>query len=346
MGQGTQYVAGIVHFGADPGLARCLASLCAQDLPPAHVVVVDHDPHDPGDEARAALARAHPEVEWVHAANGGYAAGANRVIEVALARVPGLDFVLLLNPDVELEAAFAGALLGELDGRPDVALASGKLLRPGARTIDSAGIEQRRSRRFHDRGSEEPDDGRYGEVETVFALSGAALMLRRAALPALAIDGEVFDEDFFTYHEDTDLAWRARNLGWRCLYVPAARAIHVRGWRRGERGRVARAIRRHSWKNRYLELLKNESPLAFLRDLPFIVPFELARLGFALFADRGLLGGYVEAARQAKRALRKRALLRRSSGRGRAQAGAERAVPAAVRVGPRLSDLPGWTEGN
>ncbi len=68
---------------------------------------------------------------------------------------------------------------------PEVALASGKLLRPGARLIDSAGIVMGRSRRFRDRGSEQPDDGSYGEVETVFAVSGAALMLRRrgAALP-------------------------------------------------------------------------------------------------------------------------------------------------------------------
>ena len=343
MGQGTQYVAGIVHFGADPGLERCLASLRAQGRRPVHIVVVDHDPCEPGDQRRAALTRAYPDVEWVHAPNGGYSAGANRLIELALARVPELDFILLMNPDVELEPDFAAALLGELGRRPEVALASGKLLRPGARLIDSAGIEMRRNRRFHDRGSEEPDDGRYGEVETVFAVSGAALMLRRSALPSLALDGEVFDEDFFTYHEDTDLAWRAGKLGWQCLYVPAARAVHVRGWRRGERRRVAGAIRRHSWKNRYLELLKNESPLAFLRDLPFILPLELARLSFALFVDRTLLGAYVDAARQARRALRKRAMLGRSLSAKRSHGEAARAE---TRVATRIADLTGLPGGN
>lgn len=337
MGQGTQYVAGIVHFGADPGLERCLASLRAQSQRPMHLVVVDHDPCEPGDERRATLARAYPEVEWVHAPNGGYAAGANRVIELALSRVPELDSILVLNPDVELEPEFAAALLDELNRRPEVALASGKLLRPGARLIDSAGIEMRRSRRFHDRGSEQPDDGRYGEVETVFAVSGAALMIRRAALPSLALEGEIFDEDFFTYHEDTDLAWRARKLGWQCLYVPAARAIHVRGWRRGVRDQVVGEIRRHSWKNRYLELLKNESPLTFLRDLPFILPVELVRLGFALLVDRTLLGAYLDAARQARRALRKRAMLGRSLSREHARAGA---ALAGTRVARWVSD---WT---
>ncbi len=312
----SAYAAGVVHYGADPGLAACLASLRAQTSPPEAIVVVDHDPPGEASPARDAIQRAFPEVEWVHAPNGGYAAGANRVVARALEAAPGIGFVLILNPDVELEPEFARETIAAMAERPEVALASGKLLRPGGRLIDSAGIVMGRGRRFRDRGSEAPDDGRYGALETVFAVSGAALMLRCAALPALALEGELFDEDFFAYHEDTDLAWRARQLGWQSLYVPTARATHVRGWRRDGRRRVAPAIRRHSWKNRYLELLKNDRPRDFLRDLPFILPVELARLGFALFVDRALLGAYVEAARHAGGALRKRAILRRHRSEG------------------------------
>ncbi|MFO0689649.1 MAG: glycosyltransferase family 2 protein [Myxococcota bacterium] len=372
MAQWAAYGAGIVHFGSDPGLAACLASLRAQTHPPARIVVIDHDDPASPDPRRAALQAGFPEVDWIHAPNGGYAAGANRVVARVLDGARGepgaprsaegrtdgraaaapIEFVLVLNPDVELAPDFAAQILAEVERRPDVALASGKLLRPGGRLIDSAGIERRRSRRFHDRGSEEPDDGRYDRVETVFAVSGAALWLRRSALASLALDGELFDEDFFTYHEDTDLAWRAGRLGMRCLYVPAARAIHVRGWRRGGRTRVAEAIRRHSFKNRYLELIKNESPLALLRDLPFVLPVELARLGLAVFGDRALLGAYREAFRLAGRAFRKRAVLRgkrRALGRpaviGR---GAARVVPAlsGAAIAPIASAGPGLTEGN
>ncbi|MEZ4334524.1 MAG: glycosyltransferase family 2 protein [Myxococcota bacterium] len=330
MGRRAEYGAGIVHYGGDPGLASCLASLYAQVHPPVHVVVVDHDPPDSADPARAALRLAHPEVEWIHAPNGGYSAGANRVVSSVLAAAPDCAFVLVLNPDVELEPTFAAAAVDELARHPDVALASGKLLRPGGREIDSAGIARRRSRRYVDRGSESPDDGRFDRVETVFAVSGAALLLRRAALEDLAIEGELFDEDFFTYHEDTDLAWRARQLGWRSLYVPAARAIHVRGWRRSARRRVADGIRRHSFKNRYLELLKNERVSALVRDLPFVLPVELARLGFALAVDRALLRGYLDALRLARRALRKRALLRAKAAGGPVEATSALLRPAPV----------------
>lgn len=364
MTQWAAYGAGIVHYGSDPGLARCLASLRTQTHRPAKIVVIDHDAPEPPDPRRTELQAEFPEVDWIHAPNGGYAAGANRAVErllgspvgplrgPSLDRGPELELVLILNPDVELEPEFAAAILAELERRPEVALASGKLLRPGGQLIDSAGIERRRSRRFFDRGSEEPDDGRFDRVEPVFAVSGAALFLRRSALPSLALDGELFDEDFFTYHEDTDLAWRARQLGWQCLYVPAARAIHVRGWRQGERRRVAAPIRRHSFKNRYLELIKNESPLALIRDLPFVLPVELARLGFAVFGDRTLLGAYGEAFRLAGRARRKRAMLRRKpsgdhgpEALGRAKA-AGRPTLARAGMAPIASASPGLGEGN
>lgn len=58
------------------------------------------------------------------------------------------------------------------------------------------------------------------------ALSGGALMLRRAAL---APGEEPFDARFFMYYEDSDLCLRLRRAGWRMAVVPAARAIHA--WR-------------------------------------------------------------------------------------------------------------------
>lgn len=316
MARSATYTAGIVHYGSDPGLADCLRSLADQSQKPDRIIVVDHD-----DQPAALddLRQAHPGVEWISSGNAGYAAGANQILARSELLCPGADFVLILNPDVRLEPDFAAILLEELAVRPAVALASGKLLRPGGGLIDSAGISVRRTRRFRDRGSEQPDDGRFGRTEPVFAVSGAALMLRTAALPSLTIDGEVFDEDFFVYHEDTDLAWRARRLGFESLYVANARAVHQRGWQRGGRQRVSEAIRRHSFKNRYLEMIKNERPLAFVRDLPFILPMEVARFGFAVLADRAMLGAYGDAARYARRAWRKRRVIRRNARAGLGQ---------------------------
>ena len=66
----------------------------------------------------------------------------------------------------------------------------------------------------------------------VFGATGAAALLRRAALDDVAYaGGEVFDEGFFAYREDADLAWRLQRRGWRCLYWPGAVGWHGRGLR-------------------------------------------------------------------------------------------------------------------
>jgi len=310
---GSSYTAGIVHFGEDETWRDCLASLIEQSSPPSRIFVIDHGGRVASDAPAPRMAFDDPCIEWSRAPNRGYPAGANRILARSAAICPEADFVLVMNPDVHLEKEFAATLIREMNARPDVALGSGKLLRPGGEVIDSAGITMSRSRRFTDRGSEELDDGRFDTTETIFAVSGAAIMLRTAFLPWLAVEGEIFDEDFFVYHEDTDLAWRAALLGFTSLYVPEARATHVRGWRRGQRARIASKIRRHSFKNRYLEMIKNERPLSFLRDLPFILPMEVARFGFALVSDRTLIGAYREAAGQARRAWHKRRVIRRNA---------------------------------
>lgn len=304
---------GVVNYRDYEALARCLESVDAQSIRARAICVVDHDPH------LAALGEAFrrwPRVDWVPGPNRGFAAGANRALARLRLVAPDVEYLLLLNADIELECDFAETLSREMACRPDVALGSGKLLRRDGRTLDSAGIAMSRSRKTRDRGSEETDRGQFDRIERVFGVSGAALMLRASALDHLRIEGELFDEDFHSYHEDTDLAWRARLFGWSSLYVPKARARHARGWQRDHWRDVDPAVRRHSFKNRYLEMIKNERGAAFLRDLPAILAWEGARLGYALLRDPARLGAYRDAWRSAGKAwAKRRAIMARADAR-------------------------------
>ena len=69
----------------------------------------------------------------------------------------------------------------------------------------------------------ETDDGQYGKVEEVFSGCGASLLIRREMVE----DVGTFDDEFFMYYEDTDLAWRARLGGWKILYAPEALVRHI-----------------------------------------------------------------------------------------------------------------------
>jgi GT2 family glycosyltransferase len=300
------YVAGIVNFQSYSELDRCLRSLEQQMHPPISTIVVDHDANL---EMRRRCIQNAERVQWVSRPNAGYAAGANAILDWTAVKAPAAAFVLLLNPDVVLDAGYAGALIREMTLRPVTALASGKLLRSDGCTLDSAGIRMARHRHSVDRGSDEIDRRQYEKCEFVFAASGAALMIRRQALPDLSVEGEIFDEDFFAYHEETDLAWRAQLLGWKSLYVPQARALHRRGWHRDRRFDIEPRIRRHAFKNRYLEMVKNERPMAFIRDLPAIAGWELVRLSYSVIRDRTLLRAYREALRLLPRAWAKRRII-------------------------------------
>ena len=71
------YVAAIVNYRSYGDLARCLAAVKSQSLPPARIVVVDAD--SCAEELRP-LRAAHAEVRWLPLPNRGYSAGANRAI--------------------------------------------------------------------------------------------------------------------------------------------------------------------------------------------------------------------------------------------------------------------------
>jgi GT2 family glycosyltransferase len=177
-----------------------------------------------------------------------------------------------------------------------VGIVAAKLLRFDDPTIlDSTGLFLNRYRRPYDRGQGEIDKGQYGNSLRVFGACGAAALYRRAMLVDIALDDEYFDEDFFTYYEDVDLAWRAQLRGWKGRYASQAVATHVRGWGDTLRKRNNSAKDNYgprlALRNRYLMILKNDSLINFLIDLPLIILAELPRLFYmAIFAPDALMG--------------------------------------------------------
>jgi len=183
---------------------------------PAEVVVVDNGSQDEtGDLIRADF----PEARLLTIEqNVGFTPAVMRGIRTARG-----DWIALLNDDVTVDPR-AFRLLVEAGGAdPSVGAVAAQMRfadRPDV--INSAGIEIDRLGVAADRllgaliGASEQDP-----VE-VFGVSGGAALYRRAMLDELG----GFDESFFAYLEDVDLAWRARMHGWHALYVPAAVAYH------------------------------------------------------------------------------------------------------------------------
>src|SRR5437764_8382383 len=219
------------------------------------------------------------------------------------ALAPGED-VLLLNADCVIADGFAEAIRAPL-ADPGVGSVAPLLVRDAdERVVDAAGMTIDRRRKNSLVGHGEPVERWATAAGEAFGGDGACVLYRRAVLDALG--PEVLDTDLELWATDADLAWRARALGWRCAFAPAARARHVRFYSPSTRARVPAAHRRLQFRNRLLMIVKNERAASLARDLPRIALYEVLALGYALLREPALLPGYWQAARRAPRVWRKR----------------------------------------
>jgi N-acetylglucosaminyl-diphospho-decaprenol L-rhamnosyltransferase len=196
-------------------LAEALEHLESQTVE-HDVVVVDNASTDGTSEL---LAERFPHVRVIRMdENVGFGRAVNRGVAAA-----ETEAVVLINNDVLCEPDFLERLLEPLD--EGAAMAAGVLLqhdRP--ELVDSAGIELDTTLRSWDSLWNRPVTELAGTADPVGPCGGAA---------AFRVDAfrEVggFDESFFAYWEDVDLALRLRLAGHSCVRAERARALHKHG---------------------------------------------------------------------------------------------------------------------
>lgn len=311
MGQLVSIV--LVTWNSAPYLRRCLEGIRQQTHVPFELIVVDNASSDESIELVAGDATRVLR----NTTNRGFSAAVNQAFAVAEG-----SYVLLLNPDCYLQPDYIARLVAAFDAMSsEFGSATGLLLRAHGTDIeptgevDSMGIRMTRAGRHLDLGqgraldvTKLPEGGPF----EVFGVSGAAAMFRAAFLRDVAVEGQVFDEDFFAYREDADLAWRARVLGWRAFCEPAAVAYHVRRVTPEVRRALPAAINMHSVKNRFLLRIKNEGTYLALRNAPFEFARDFVVLAASLTIERSSLPAFAWLWRNRSRMLaRRRAIQQR-----------------------------------
>lgn len=248
--------------------------------------------------------------------NFGFAKANNQGITLAKS-----EYVLIMNPDVILSDDFLQTLADFADRHPAGGSFGGKILKlhreafdysdPEAAVseivktdiIDSTGLEIFKSRRVIDRGEGKKDEGGFEQAQEVFGCSGACVLYRKAALIETMIKGEFFDQDFFAYKEDIDLAWRLRLLGWENWYLPRAVCYHHRrlaqpGGGLGkiikQRRNVSVRLRLLSWRNQHLMLVKNDFWLNIFFSWPWFFWREIKIIFYSLFFEHFQFKGLIQ----------------------------------------------------
>jgi len=257
----------ILTYNSEGYIENCLQSIFAQTYRNIEVLVVDNNSKDNTVKIIENWKLKIENFKFIkNLINMGYTGGNNLGIKENRG-----EYVIILNPDVILDENYIKIIVEEFEKNPQAGSIQGKYyqLNNGIKTkiIDTVGFKFFKSGRVIDEGQGDEDIGQHEEKREVFGVNGNAAAYRRMTLNDIKYKEEYFDEDFFYCAEDFDLAWRAKNRGWKCIYVPQAILWHDRfsaksvsgGWREFRKIRKSQSLwlRKMNWRNMWLAFIKN-----------------------------------------------------------------------------------------
>ena len=223
----------IVSWNVADLLTACLDSILRGESAgqlAIEIIVVDSASTD---HTASVMRQQYPQIQFVQQTeNLGFVRCSN--IGLGIARGRNL---LLLNPDTEIIGDALQTMTNYLDSHPDVGIV-------GPHTLNSDGTTQSSRRRFptlltalfestwlqpyapravlrHYYVNDQPDDATF-DVDWV---QGSALMAKRAVYEQIGS----FDEGYTMFSEELDWCRRAKDVGWRVVYLGSAQIIHHGG---------------------------------------------------------------------------------------------------------------------
>jgi GT2 family glycosyltransferase len=266
----------IAHHNKKEFLEKCLSSLLRQTYQTIEIILVDNGSTDGSVDY---IKRKFPSVKIVRCKeNLGFAKANNIGIKEAKG-----DLIATLNNDTEVVPNWIYELVKVINSGEKVGMCSSKILfMKNPTMINSTGINVSRSGACWDRGMSEYDIGQYQSVENVFGPCGCAAMYKREMLEEIGL----FDEDFYAYAEDVDLAFRGRLAGWECLYVPKAVVYHLHG---GTAGYNSDYTVYYGDRNIIWNAFKNFPKWILITSLPFIIGRNLAVIPYYILKGNALI---------------------------------------------------------
>ena len=212
----------------------CLTSLASEVEPGIHVVVVDNASGDGSGDRLAGLVTGRGWSSWATVVqspvNGGFAAGNNLGI-----RSVDAGAYVLLNSDTLVRPGALSSLREAMRLHPEAGIV-------GAGLVTTSGAQDHSAFRVPTPVSELVRSARTGPVSRLLSrhdphlppsseafepgwVGFACVLVRRELVDAIG----PLDDEYFMYFEDVDYCRRAHRAGWKVLYWPAAKVLHIHG---------------------------------------------------------------------------------------------------------------------
>ncbi len=221
----------IVNWNARELLEKCLLSIInAGSHFNFEIIIIDNASEDGSIEM---MRKKFPRINLIaNTKNLGFAAGVNQGIKQARG-----EYIVLLNPDVEIMESTVENLLEEFEKSTDYGIVGGKIknedgsIQPSVRAFPDVFsqvlISLKLKHIFNSRaiGRYLAQNFDYEKRQEVDQVMGAFFAIRRKVIEQIGM----MDERFFLWFEEVDFCKRAKDAGWKIIYAPKTELVHLGG---------------------------------------------------------------------------------------------------------------------
>jgi hypothetical protein len=236
----------IVNHNGKKWLKECLDSIKNQTVKNIEVLLVDNASVDDSIDY---LNKFYPWVKIIKSRqNLGFSGGNNLGYKHSVGK-----YLLLINNDTKFGPDFLKEFLKVFEFSKDVGIAQSKIvLMDKPNILDSCGSYWTDTTFLYYLGNGKKAEAEiYNTPRKIFSIKGASMLIKRELVECIGL----FDSDFWSYYEETDLCHRAWIAGYESWYWPYATCYHAIG---GTSLKFPNSfVQFHNFKNKLLSFLKN-----------------------------------------------------------------------------------------
>lgn len=238
----------ILNFNGEKNTFECLDSLRSLDAKnfKLTIIVVDNASEEKLNIENGFLGKI-PLIVIKSDKNLGFSGGQNLGIKYALSN--GADYVLILNNDTYVDKNFIEELLRVAEEDERIGILSPKIyFAPGFEFHKNRYSKKEQGKALwyaggemdwqnvigHNRGVDEVDQRQFDKTEETDIATGCCMLVKREVFDRVGM----FDDKYFLYYEDADLSMRARDKGFKIMYVPKSLIWHKNAGSAGGSGSI------------------------------------------------------------------------------------------------------------